>query len=160
MVILRCTQKLHRRLPDVGESGDVASTTVFGDWTCNLARFGRIQTILCVSHVTLLPVLVPARLGHTFPGRLQTALAQMLAILSVPAAQIAQEIAAMDEHVIAATNNRQVLGSLNDFKRMAEFFVQSADLDELLTVSLQLAKAPCKPINYLSPQQAVAQAFA
>ena len=65
MVILRCTRKLRRRLPDVGESEDIASTTVLGDWTCNLAYFGRIQTILCVSHVTLLPILVPARQGHT-----------------------------------------------------------------------------------------------
>lgn len=159
MVVLRCTQKLRQRMPVPVDGTVPVSTTVLGEWTCNLVRFGRIQAILCVSHVTLLPVLLPARQAKTFPIRLATALPEVLAGLATPA-QITREAARMTPFSIAPTNNRQVLGSLNDFKRMADWSVMSADPDHLLAVSRELAEAPCKPIDYQSPDRATAAAFA
>jgi hypothetical protein len=159
MVILRCTQKLRQRLPAAVAAEAIESTTLLGDWTCHLVRFGRIQAILCVSHVTLLPVLLPDEQAKTFPVRLATALPGVLVGLATPA-QIAQEVADMADFSIASTNNRQVLGSLNDFKRMADWSVVSADPAHLLAVSRKLAEAPCKPIDYQSPERATASAFA
>ena len=159
MVVLRCTQKLRQRVPAPVGGAEPTATTILGEWTCHLVHFGRIQAILCVSHVTLLPVLLPAPQAKTFPVRLATALSEVLVGLATPA-QIAQEVAEMTEFSIAPTNNRQVLGSLNDFKRMADWSVVSAEPDHLLAVSRQLAEAPCKPIDYQSPERATAAAFA
>lgn len=159
MVVLRCTQKLRQRVPVPVDGTVPISTTVLGEWTCNLVRFGRIQAILCVSHVTLLPVLLPAPQAKTFPIRLATFLPEVLVGLATPG-QIAQEVAEMTRFSIAPTKNRQVLGSLNDFKRMADWSLVSVDPDHLLAVSRQLAEAPCKPIGYQSPERATASAFA
>ena len=159
MVILRGTQKLRQRLPAADATAEAASTTVLGDWTCHLARFGRVQVIICMSHETLLPILLPARQAQTFPRRLTEAVAAWLATMGVPELDIAREVAAMETYVIAPTNNRQVLGSLNDFVRTGTYYVESGEPAHLLTVSRHLAKAPCKPIGYLSPDRAVAAAF-
>ena len=60
VVIIRCTQKLLRRVGSLeAEAG--SSTTRLGDWYANLLWVGRQRLIICVSERARLPVLLRAQ---------------------------------------------------------------------------------------------------
>jgi hypothetical protein len=159
MVILRCTQKLRKRLQATNPPPALSSTTLLGDWYCHLLHLGRTQAILCLSEQTRLPILLPARTAHLFPQRLQLALAAILAALDIPALAIQQELLQMSEYVIAPTASRSVLGSLNDFEQAAQFLIDPCLPTSFQEVSTQLAQTPCRPLAYQSPATAIQQHF-
>jgi len=155
---LRCTAKLLKRLRLPVHPSSSTPTTKLGDWTAHLlfARHGQI--VLCVSERTLLPVLLPGRDIATLIPRFREAVRVMLDAIGVPAEKIQRELDSMAEVAIGKTNSRRVLGSLNDFVRLAESFL--GDVTSLLDVSLRLADAPCSPIGMESPRRATLRAFA
>lgn len=159
MILLRCTRKLCERLKQVDILPASPSTTVLGDWYCNLVYFGRTQVILCASEKTLLPILIPARDAPSFPTRLKEALAVTLAAFSIHQDAIQLELNQMNEYQIAPTANRRVLGSLNDFERMSSFMFAQPMPPSLEEVSITLADTPCSPIGYKSPKVATIERF-
>jgi len=159
MVILRCTRKLRERLKQAHILPISPSTTVLGDWYCNLVYFGRTQVILCASEKTLLPILIPARDAPSFHTRLKEAVAMALAAYNIHQDAIQLELKQMDEYQIAPTANRSVLGSLNDFERMASFMPAQPIPPSLEDVSVTLAETPCSPIGYKSPKVATIETF-
>src|SRR5258708_25164788 len=112
MVTLRCTQKLLRRL-DVTDK-PVASTTVLGDWYANVLFSRPHQLVLCVSERSLLPVVLPAKETNTLASRLSVAVSEVLQRLGVAPTLIEREQIAMRDFAYGRTQNRRVLGSLND----------------------------------------------
>jgi len=136
------------------------STTVLGDWYCNLAYFGRTQVILCASEKTLLPILIPARDAPSFPTRLKEVVAMTLAAFDIHQDIFQIELNQMNEYRIAPTANRRVLGSLNDFERTASFMFARSMPPSLKEVSITLADTPCSPIGYKSPKVATIEQFA
>ena len=162
MVVFRCTQKLRKRL---GSSTAVSplpiSDTILGDWYCNLVHFGRLQTILCVSAGTLLPVLIPAKDARAFPERLAAELGPLLLEIGVEATAVQEELNKMRAYAIGPTASRSILGSMNDFARMAEYqlIIQQPPWP-LARVTRMLMEAPCSPIHMLAPQEATRRAFA
>jgi hypothetical protein len=119
-----------------------------GDWSANLLFVGRQQVVLAVSHVTLLPVLLPAAPFKTLPARLPDGVGQMLHALRIDPTKIVAEVSAMEECIVAPTNDRRVLGTMNDFDRMLDSYL---DRRSLQAEALQLAEAPCGPIGMASP---------
>jgi hypothetical protein len=115
MVVLRCTQKLLARLnrPAVVPHG--VSSTRLGDWYGNALRLGRQQTLLFVSGRTRLAVIVLARDARRLSTVLGDALSDILAAIGVAAAHIDQERQQMSEVVFARTDDRSVLGTMNDY---------------------------------------------
>jgi len=63
----------------------------------------------------------------------------------------------MTEFSVGKAASLSVLGSMQDFKRMARFAVPEEP--SLLRVALELAEAPCGPMQYRSPIQATLEAF-
>jgi hypothetical protein len=57
---------------------------------------------------------------------------------------------------VAPTNDRRVLGSINDFDRMLEAYLDGRPLVE---VALHLSEAPCGPIAMESPGRATIALF-
>lgn len=159
MVTLRCTRKLRERLKQVHVLPISPSTTLLGDWYCNLVYFGRTQVILCVSEKSLLPILIPARDAPSFHTRLTDALTTILTIWGIHQDAIQFELNQMDEYQIAPTVNRSVLGSLNDFERMASFMLDQPIPPSFIDVSIKLAQTPCSPIGYKSPDVVTIQQF-
>ena len=154
MITLRCTQKLLRRL-DARPSADApASDSRLGDWYANLLYLRGEQLILCVSERTLLPVLVTARDGARFPERLREGLAEVLSALGVSKTTIDEELAAMRDYRIAKTNNRRVLGTMNDFAWMLE--CGRGGSASLVQLSIELANTPCSPLKGFPDQVTVA----
>jgi hypothetical protein len=111
MVVLRCTQKLLARLKQSGDLPAIESTTRLGDWYGNIVRIGAGQHLLFISERSRLSVIVPLReakrLGTVFPD----AVCGRLAVVGVPAADIAEERARMSEMVFGQTRNRSLLGT-------------------------------------------------
>jgi hypothetical protein len=130
-----------------------ASTTALGDWFVRPLNVGRHRLLLCASAPSLLSVIVPAKDLVGLPGRLATALAEVLKALGIPNAQIEGELRAMDDYHLAKTNSRTVLGSMTDFIRMADWHIyEGPQPPDLLGTALELAEAPCGPINYDRPK--------
>jgi len=150
---LRCTQRLLIRLgPPANDL--VGSTTALGDWYANTLNVGHRRLVLCTSARTLLTVLVPARELRSLPDRLRDAVGRMLTQLDIPPSQILRESREMRWHQLAPTASRQVLGSMNDFAFLAETYIRDDGPDvDLDAIALVLNRAPCRPIEYQSPDR-------
>lgn len=150
MFTLRCTTKLLSRLGarDAGRDAPT-STTRLGDWFANYVIVERQHLALAVSRSTLLPVLAPAAPLRTLTQRLPLLVAEMLYELGIPTATIESELDAMRECMIARTDDRRVLGSMNDFVHL----LHHVPLDQLQPAALELARAPCGPIGMESPER-------
>jgi hypothetical protein len=157
--VLRCTKKLLQRVEPSGRSKSEPpkSTTRLGDWYANLLIIRRQQLVLAVSSISLLPVLLPAAPFKTVPARLTRAVGEVLDALSVDRQMIASEVAAMSECGVAATNSRQVLGTMTEFTYMLGAYLDSRTLTD---VAIHLAETPCKPLRWESPRSATAVVFA
>ena len=129
----------------------MVSATKLGDWTANLVIIRRQRLVLAVSGTTLLPVLLPLAPSKTLLSRFGEAVEQVLRGLKIDPARIAAEKAAMAECIVTTTNDRQVLGSLNDFARMLDAYLDGRPLVE---VALHLAEAPCRPLGMRCPKEA------
>src|SRR5213075_1201757 len=96
---------------------------------------GKHRLVLCMSSVTLLSVVVPARdLAH-LPSRLAESVARLLRRIGVPPARVAREVREMEWVRFDRTASRSVLGSLNDYAFLADAYLRDprpvAYLDEL-----------------------------
>ena len=158
MFVLRCTKKLLGRLPlrSGSEGDDRASDTRLGDWTANLFFIGRQQLVLGVNNKTLLPVLLPIAPNKTFIPRFVEAAGEMLMALGIDRKAVLAEMAAMGKCIVAATNDRRVLGTINDFGRMLEVYLDGRPIVE---VALHLAEAPCGPLKMGRPRNAARELF-
>jgi len=156
--VLRCTKKLLGRLPSQtgGEGDKRASDARLGDWTGNLFFIGRQQIVLGVNNKTLLPVLLPIGPNKTFISRFVEAAGEMLMAIGVDRKAVVAEMGGMAECIVAPTNDRRVLGTINDFGRALDVLV---DRHPLLEGALLLAEMPCSPIGMESPRRATIALF-
>jgi hypothetical protein len=156
--VLRCTKKLLKRTaPSVPAKDELpTSTTRLGDWYANLVIVRRQHFALAVSGVTLLPVLLPAAPFKTLPARIAVAVAEVLDALQIDYVKAAAEITAMKEFAVAATNNRQVLGSMNDFAKPLDFYLGEGTT---LDAAIKLAETPCSPLGMETPKMATRALF-
>jgi hypothetical protein len=108
--------------------------------------------ILLVSERSRLPVLVEARKIGSFEDRFRRALADLLHDIGVPVENIQRELAEMRELFYGRTNNRSVLGTMNDFT----FFLRVALSEEpdksLPELALELSEILCGPLGYGRPR--------
>ena len=150
MLVLRCTRRLLER---VGPPAAVTapSTTVLGDWYALPLAVGRRRLILLASERSRLPVVMPGRDAKHLARNLPPALGDVLVRLGVPAPTVQAELDAMHEHVIAVTDSRSVLGSLNDFAHLLTHWVNREPDIDLVEVSLRLSETPVGPLGYESP---------
>lgn len=160
MVVLRCTQKLLARLNRPVAVAPIASTTRLGDWYGNELRLGRQLLLLFVSGRTRLAVLVPALKSRRLPTVLADAVSDRLAALGVSAAHIEQERRRMSEVVFAGTDDRSVLGTMNDYAFMArEIHAQGGAPEPLEELMEFLARTPILALEGVRPVDMVREAF-
>ena len=69
--------------------------------------------------------------------------AEVLRALNIDEARVRAEESAMRDYVVATTNDRRVLGSMNDFANMLDAYLHDRSLTE---TALHLAEAPCSPL--------------
>lgn len=159
---IRCTQTLLKLLASHPNDTDQSeTTTVLGDWYVNTLNAGRLRLLLCTSERSLLTAIIPAVPLRTFPERLEQAVARILTGSPITASAIARERKEMTWHLFGRTRSRHVLGSMNDFAFLAEHYIRDNgdDLD-LERIAGMLNSAPCRPIQYQSPDRLTPALFA
>lgn len=106
----------------VAASEAATSSTRLRDWYATDVAVHRRHVVLAVSGVTLLPVLVEAAPYKTMTSRFVEATGELLRALGVSNAHVVAEVGSMRDRVVAPTNDRRVLGSMNDFMRLMEAY--------------------------------------
>jgi len=119
---------------------------------CNGER-GTHDYVLLVSERSLLPVLTTARDLDDLVPRFMRQLDKMISALGVRQGLIDRELSQMEPIHFGRTNSRSVLGTMNDFVQMFKYMLPDGQDLSLLDWSLQLAKAPCGPIDMESPNR-------
>ena len=149
MVAIRCTKKLLAR---VGAPQEVTepTTTVLGDWYAEPVNIGHQRLVLFISEHSRLPVLMAGRDLKHLAANFPDALAAVLWGLGIDAAAIRREVEATREAMIAKSNSRSHLGTLNDFSFMLKWQLPDrGDLD-LVQAALELSHTPVGPLRPLS----------
>jgi hypothetical protein len=161
MVIIRGTRKFLDRVGAPHEP-DTASTTMLGDWFATV-MFWRPQVALFVNATTLLPVFMPLAPAATVLQRFPAGLAGILRAHGIADHLITREIAEAAEQHLAKTNNRSVVGVMNEFVHLADWRRDEITVpDDLMWLSLKLAQTPCSPLygRHISPDRELAATLA
>lgn len=142
MMSLCCTQKLLRRLgvskPDAMH---LMPTNALGNWYANLIYVGRAQFVMATNERSLLTVLLPAtNLKKSLVPNLCEATFLLLQQIGVDPVRAAREVEAMQPTYIGRTENRSVLGSMNDFSRILDWEVRDGLAP--MEIMLRFAETP------------------
>lgn len=146
MVAIRCTKKLLAR---IGAPSPVIepSSTILGDWYARPVAVGHQRLILLISEHSRLPVILPARdvkhLARNFPD----ALARVLLGLGIETSAAEREVEATRDAVIAKTESRSLLGTLNDFSFMLQWQLPDRPNLDLAQAALDLSHTPVRPLG-------------
>ena len=161
-MIVRCTRKLLRELGIRGDDlgSEQRSRDLFGDWHANLLHVDRRKCLLLTDTCTLFTVFVPAILKRDlqdFSGLLRASCARALSSHGIDCRAIPK--LDRDEPVVfGKTNNRHVLGSMNDYAFHFKFHIASegglgrANIERL---NHRLSKMPLGAIGYKYSIEAV-----
>jgi len=148
MVTIRCTKKLLTRIGSPSQATG-PTTTILGDWYARPVSIGHQRLILLISEHSRLPVILPGRdvkhLARNFPD----ALARVFLGLGIEALAAEREVEATREAVIAVTDNRSLLGTLNDFSFMLQWQLPNRPNLDLLQAALDLSHTPVRPLGRL-----------
>lgn len=157
MVIIRCTQKLLKRIgmpvrspdrptnnPDRPTYGPVepTSTTRLGDWFATPVQVGRQHFILLIAERTRVPVVVRGKNAKHLGAHLVEALPDVLHTMGVPDAAVSRETDEMRQCVYAPTNDRSIVGTLNEFAYFLARHVEEEPEAELVRLALELSGTP------------------
>ena len=136
-----------------------APTTLLGDWHVNLLLL-RPQLIHCMNDRSLLSVLLLARESATFPSRLPDAVRRLLLRLGVSPEVAGYEHEAMNEFVIAPTNNRSILGCMRDAELAVAYAVESGRYPLLEELQWHLTEHIHQPTGYRYPGELAVELLA
>lgn len=138
-------------------AGPELATTRLGNWYAT-GLMWRPQVGLFVNEQTLLPVLMPFAPATTVLVRFRAAVGEVLAAHGVPPEFNAAEVGEMVECRLVRTENRRVLGVMNEFAFLGDAYRSRTSELDLVTLSLRLADTPCGPLyrSHITPAAALA----
>ena len=142
MLVVRGTKKLRDRVKGPAAGDDDVSSGVLGDWFAT-ALFWKPQVALVVNARTFLPVFVPLAPAGNLLDRLPDEIARILGLHGVDPAIIEAEREAMAEVRIAPTNDRSVVGVMNEFAFLGEHWFDG----DLTALSVRMAGTPVGPLR-------------
>lgn len=90
---------------------------------------------------------MPARDAKRLPRNFPGALFEVLVSLGISLEAVERELAELQEVVLATTNSRSHLGTLNDFSNMLWHSLQQHPDMPLLDAALFLARTPVQPLR-------------
>jgi len=154
VLVIRGTKKLRERVKGEAAVDGDESTTALGDWFAN-ALFWRPQVALLVNRRTLLPVFMELAPAASLLDRAPAAIEAVLRGHGIDDAVLAAERDAMGEVRIAPTNDRSVLGVMNEFAFHGEWSFKEGQRD-LPELSLRLASLIVGRLPNRSPDRELA----
>jgi hypothetical protein len=160
MVVLRCTRRLLARLKRTEVFGRHPVLDSARDWYGNILQIGHRQHLLFISERSRLPIVIPIRDARRLETIFANAVCNVLAAVGVGAKDIADERSRMSEISFGRTNNRSLLGTLNDFAFMAQHVNANRDEPESPEeLMVFLAQTPILPLKGASPIELTHAAF-
>jgi hypothetical protein len=154
VLVIRGTKKLRDRVKGPPAADEQESSTALGDWFAN-ALFWRPQVALLVSRRTLLPVFMELAPAATLLERAPAAIESVLHRHGVDETFLAAERKAMSEARIAPTNDRRVVGVMNEFAFHGEWLFKEGQHD-LEALSLRMSSLIIGKLDEGSPDRALA----
>ena len=158
MPLIRCTKKLVAEMStQVVLSAEQPHTALLGDWYANLLRVDRRQCVIFTSERTLLTFLVVAvnrDAIRDYATLFRRGLRQVLESEGFSSGDVDRMLDDYQELSVALTTNRSVLGSLNDFARMAAAHVEhdgGVSRCDLVAVNHKLNLTPMSRLGMASP---------
>jgi len=146
VLILRGTARLReRRIGRDAEAGE-ASTTLLGDWFATALFFWRPRMVLLVNTRTLLPVVLPMAPARTLADRVPVAIETVLRLHGVDEETLTAERDAMREVRVAPTDNRSVVGVMNELTRFARW-EWDHDRPDAVSLSMRLSGVILGPLS-------------
>ncbi len=156
MYSIYATKKLLDRMKEPIVSSNRDATTNLGNWFAK-PLFWRPQVALFVNEETFLPVFASLAPATSLANRFPDDLAMTLRAHGVPESFIEEELFAMDDAVVSRTNNRRVVGIMNELATMATR-IRAYDPELTpLRLALELARVPCglSGGDYRVPEEAL-----
>lgn len=126
MAFIRCTKKLLAELPSPLEEA-VSKSTILGDWHANLLRIERRKCVLFTNNETLFSVFIPMLRKPHFENLASVFLDNLIQTLKSEAFdEIIEQVNNdyTENLTYSTTNNRSVLGSMNDIAHSLPFFLE------------------------------------
>ena len=145
MFVVHATKKLLDRCGGPAPA-ETPTTTALGDWYAT-ALFWKPQVALFVNESTRLPVFVRLAPAATLMTRFVTDLTTVLGAHGLDPRFIDMELAEMTEHRLEKTASRSVVGTMNDYTYLADAHRDHHGVDDLVDLSLTLARTPCGPLR-------------
>ena len=152
VLMIRGTKKLRDRVTGAPADGE-ESTTALGDWFAN-ALFWRPQVVLLVNSRTLLPVFMELAPAATLLERAPAAIEAVLRRHGVDETFLAAERKAMSDVRIAPTNDRRVVGVMNELAFHGEWLRKEGQHD-LEALSLRMSSLIIGRLDEGSPDRAL-----
>ena len=160
MIVLRCTRKLLRLLDGAPADCIPETTAALGSWYANVVETVAGDIIVFANERSLLSVAIPIqmvdRLFAEFPARVYN----LLRMIGVPTDVALRECAELETVLLARTESRSVLGSLNEitlhYQLVAERDSGRGTLS-LSAVERRLSRYLHGPLNYVHPADVAAQ---
>jgi len=146
MVVLRCTRKLLARIGEL-VADPPASTTRLGDWHAAPLAIGRRRFVLLIGEHSRLAVLMPGRDVRHLARNFAPALESVLLRLGISPEVVECEVEASRQATIATTNNRSLLGTINDFSNLLRYRLYDEREADLVELSLWLSHTPVRPLG-------------
>jgi len=155
--LIRCTQKLQKKLPVV--ANDDVGISQESCWHANLIRIDHYDCLLITHDTTLFSLFVPGVTREDFQHFTQLfgqALFKTMRHFDFSQKQIEYMLDGSREIQTSKTNSRSVLGSMNDMKQMIDHTaflyggLGSMDMAEIFQV---LNHTPFKAIGYNYPEE-------
>ena len=115
---------------------------MLGDWFAT-ALFWKPQVALVMNARTYLPVFLPLAPAGKLLERIPTQIAQILTLHGVDPATIDAELEQMADARIAPTNDRSVVGVMNEFAFLGGHFFEG----DLTDLSMRMASTPVGPLR-------------
>lgn len=141
MYSIHATKKLLDRMQELTVYSVPEATTRLGNWYAK-PLFWRPQYALFINETTFLPVFARLAPASSLANRFPDDLATTLRTHGVPESFIEDELLEMDDVVVSKTNNRRVVGILNELATMAtrvrEYHPDLTPLD----LAMELAQVP------------------
>lgn len=154
MLVIRGTKKLRDRVKGAPAVDGEESTTALGDWFAN-ALFWRPQVALLVNSRTLLPVFMELAPAATLLERAPAAIEAVLRGHGVDETFLVAEDKGMSDVRIAPTNDRRVVGVMNEFAFHGEWLWKEGHQD-LEALSLRMSSLIIGRLDEGSPDRALA----
>lgn len=161
MIIFRPTLKLANKMGVKLKAFDTVSSSILGDWICNdLTIYGK-RYVLSVSSATRIHVITEAAPYKNWIERFPKDLAQVLNKLEIPDSLIEKEMTKFDITSTYKSNNRSVMGTLNDGIKCLKHYSNYRNIrkEDISALNDRLNNTPISALEETWPEDQLRKAF-